>query len=172
MQPYVRLLDSVIVGVPAGHCMLRLGHASSELWLVSLAVFWLPEHPRKAALVGAALLLLGFVIGWIQQLRGRPLPDAYPVVDVDCVRARDHRLARGHPQAQLPAAGSGQLSCQPGAQVGQRQRRVDLVENLVVKPVVGLERAASLRQLRGEAAAAVGVDQMVVALPPAAAAAP
>jgi membrane-associated PAP2 superfamily phosphatase len=69
VQPYVRLLDSMIAGVPAGHCM-PAGHASSELWLVSLAVFWLPEHPRKAAMVGAALLLLGFVIGWIQQLRG------------------------------------------------------------------------------------------------------
>ncbi|SHH30512.1 phosphatase PAP2 family protein [Massilia sp. CF038] len=68
-EPYVRLLQPLIAGVPAGHCM-PAGHASSALWLVSLAVFWLPEHPRKAALMGAAMLLLGFVIGWIQQLRG------------------------------------------------------------------------------------------------------
>lgn len=68
-QPYVRLLEPVISGVPYGHCM-PAGHASSELWLVALAVFWLPEHPRKAALAGGALLLLGFVIGWVQQMRG------------------------------------------------------------------------------------------------------
>lgn len=68
-QGYVRLLEPVISGVPYGHCM-PAGHASAELWLVSLAVFWLPEHPRKAALAGGILLLIGFVIGWIQQLRG------------------------------------------------------------------------------------------------------
>jgi membrane-associated PAP2 superfamily phosphatase len=68
-QAYVRLLEPVIGGVPYGHCM-PAGHASSELWLVSLAVFWLPEHPRKAALAGGLLLLAGFGIGWIQQLRG------------------------------------------------------------------------------------------------------
>jgi membrane-associated PAP2 superfamily phosphatase len=69
VQPYVRLLDSLIAGVPPGHCM-PAGHASSGLWLVSLAVFWLPEHPRKAAAVGAAMLSLGFAMGWMQQLRG------------------------------------------------------------------------------------------------------
>jgi membrane-associated PAP2 superfamily phosphatase len=68
-EPYIRLLQPLIAGIPAGHCM-PAGHASSALWLVSLAVFWLPEHPRKAAMMGAAMLMLGFVIGWIQQLRG------------------------------------------------------------------------------------------------------
>ncbi len=69
MQPYVRLLDAHFAGVPAGHCM-PAGHASSALWLVALAVFWLPEHPRKAAAVGALMLLFGFALGWMQQLRG------------------------------------------------------------------------------------------------------
>jgi len=69
VHPYVRLLDPAIGGIPYGHCM-PAGHASSELWLISLAVLWLPEHPRKAAAVAAVMLLLGFGVGWIQQLRG------------------------------------------------------------------------------------------------------
>lgn len=68
-QPYLRLLDAVPTGLPAGHC-LPAGHASSALWLVALAVFWLPHKPRTAAVVGFLMLVLGFVTGWMQQLRG------------------------------------------------------------------------------------------------------
>lgn len=68
-SPFIRLLQLVPDGVSAGNCM-PAGHASSALWLVALAVFWLPAHPRKAALVAFGLLLFGFAVGWIQQLRG------------------------------------------------------------------------------------------------------
>ncbi|HWW69256.1 MAG TPA: hypothetical protein VN089_04910, partial [Duganella sp.] len=40
------------------------------LWLLAVAVFWLPHKPRKAAAAGAAMLVFGFTVGWIQQLRG------------------------------------------------------------------------------------------------------
>ena len=68
-QTYVRLLDAVLSGAPAGHCM-PAGHASGALWLVSLTVFWLPARPRKAAAVFCATLGFGFAVGWMQQLRG------------------------------------------------------------------------------------------------------
>jgi len=68
-EPYVRLLDLMPAGLPAGHCM-PAGHASSALWLLAVAVFWLPSRPRMAAAVGAAMLVFGFAVGWMQQLRG------------------------------------------------------------------------------------------------------
>jgi membrane-associated PAP2 superfamily phosphatase len=68
-EPYVRLLEAVPAGVSSGHCM-PAGHASGALWLLALAVFWLPHQPRKAAAAGAAMLVFGFTVGWIQQLRG------------------------------------------------------------------------------------------------------
>ena len=68
-ERYVRLLESALSHAPAGHCM-PAGHASSALWLVSLAVFWLPHRPRMAALVGTLMLVFGFCVGWVQQLRG------------------------------------------------------------------------------------------------------
>jgi membrane-associated PAP2 superfamily phosphatase len=68
-QTYVRLLDAALAGAPAGHCM-PAGHASGALWLVSLAIFWLPGSPRKAAAVALATLGFGFALGWVQQLRG------------------------------------------------------------------------------------------------------
>lgn len=68
-QPYVRLFESLPFGGNAGHCF-PAGHASTSLWLVALAVFWLPDHPRKAAAVAAAGLAIGFAMGWMQQLRG------------------------------------------------------------------------------------------------------
>lgn len=68
-QPYVRLFESLPLGASAGHC-LPAGHASTSLWLVALAVFWLPQNPRKAAAVAAAGLGIGFAMGWMQQLRG------------------------------------------------------------------------------------------------------
>jgi len=68
-EPYVRLLDLMPAGLPAGHCM-PAGHASSALWLLAVAVFWLPSRPRMATAIGAAMLVFGFAVGWMQQLRG------------------------------------------------------------------------------------------------------
>ena len=68
-QPYVRLFEALPFGASAGHC-LPAGHASTSLWLVALAVFWLPGNPRKAAAVAATGLAVGFAMGWMQQLRG------------------------------------------------------------------------------------------------------
>ena len=68
-EPYVRLLEVLPAGVAPGQC-LPAGHASSALWLLALAVFWLPHRPRMAAAVGGAMLLFGLAVGWMQQLRG------------------------------------------------------------------------------------------------------
>lgn len=69
VQPYVRLFDALPFGASAGHC-LPAGHASTSLWLVALAVFWLPGNSGKAAGVAAAGLAAGLAMGWMQQLRG------------------------------------------------------------------------------------------------------
>lgn len=68
-ETYVRLFQPALPYASIGHCM-PAGHASSALWLLSLAVFWLPHQPRTALRVGAAMLGLGFALGWVQQLRG------------------------------------------------------------------------------------------------------
>jgi len=68
-ETYVRLFEAVPSVVSPGQCM-PAGHASAGLWLVALAVFWLPERPRFACAVGGAMLSLGLAMGWIQQLRG------------------------------------------------------------------------------------------------------
>ena len=68
-EPYVRLLEMLPAGVSPGQC-LPAGHASSALWLVGLAVFWLPHRPRTAAAVGGLMLAFGLAVGWMQQLRG------------------------------------------------------------------------------------------------------
>lgn len=67
--PYVRLLEALPAGSAPGHCMPG-GHASSALWLVSLAVLFLPGRPRAAALCAGLLLAFGFAVGALQQLRG------------------------------------------------------------------------------------------------------
>ncbi len=67
--PYVRLLEALPAGVAPGHCM-PAGHASSALWMVSLAVLFLPARPRTAAAVFGAMLTFGVAVGWLQQLRG------------------------------------------------------------------------------------------------------
>lgn len=68
-RAYVRLFQSVPAHMPAGRCM-PAGHASSALWLVSLAVFWLPQQRRRAWVVALSMLGFSFALGWIQQLRG------------------------------------------------------------------------------------------------------
>lgn len=68
-QPYYRLLELVPRWVEAGHC-LPGGHASSALWLVGLAVFWLPHDVRRAAWVAVSALAFGGLVGWMQQMRG------------------------------------------------------------------------------------------------------
>ena len=68
-QPYVRLFEALPPGALPGHC-LPAGHASSALWLLSLAVIWLPEQPRKASRAGCVAIAFGMVVGWMQQMRG------------------------------------------------------------------------------------------------------
>lgn len=67
--PYLRILDSLPPGVSAGHCF-PAGHASSALWLPSIAIFWLPEQPAKACFTFAFSLIPGFALGFAQQARG------------------------------------------------------------------------------------------------------
>jgi membrane-associated PAP2 superfamily phosphatase len=68
-EPYLRLFDALPAGIQAGHC-LPAGHASSSLWLVALAVYWLPA-PRSGARLAALLALaVGGASGWLQQMRG------------------------------------------------------------------------------------------------------
>lgn len=68
-EAYVRLFDALPPGALPGHC-LPGGHASSALWLLSLALFWLPHAPRKALAVAGAAASFGCAVGWMQQLRG------------------------------------------------------------------------------------------------------
>ncbi|MBB3225372.1 phosphatase PAP2 family protein [Pseudoduganella umbonata] len=68
-EPYLRLLEWTQAGTAPGHCM-PAGHASSALWLVSVAAFWWPHSRRKALAVATVMLVFGMTVGWIQQLRG------------------------------------------------------------------------------------------------------
>jgi membrane-associated PAP2 superfamily phosphatase len=67
--PYLRIFDSLPPRMSAGHCF-PAGHASSALWIPSIALFWLPEHPAKAYTIFAASLVPGLVLGLAQQARG------------------------------------------------------------------------------------------------------
>lgn len=69
-NPFLRLLDTVPNGWDAGHCF-PAGHASTAMWLCSLAVFWLPHAPRQALLVFLAGSGAGLFLGWVQQMRGQ-----------------------------------------------------------------------------------------------------
>lgn len=68
-EPYIRLLEWVPAGISAGHCMPG-GHASSALWMISIAAFWWPHDRSRSVLVGLAMLVFGLLVGWLQQLRG------------------------------------------------------------------------------------------------------
>lgn len=67
--PYLRLFDAIPANMEAGHCF-PAGHASTGLWLAALCVFWLPHRPRAALVVCMAGLGAGFLLGWVQQMRG------------------------------------------------------------------------------------------------------
>ena len=67
--PYLRLFDAIPPNMEAGHCF-PAGHASTGLWLAALCVFWLPHRPRMALIVFFSGLGVGFVLGWVQQMRG------------------------------------------------------------------------------------------------------
>lgn len=68
-SPYLRLLDAIPAGWQAGHCF-PAGYASTGLWLASFAVFWLPAAPRKAARVCLTGMIVGILLGLVQQARG------------------------------------------------------------------------------------------------------
>ncbi len=68
-QPYVRLFEYLPVGTGSGQCM-PAGHASSALWMISIAIFFVPYRLTRAAAALATLLTVGFGVGWLQQLRG------------------------------------------------------------------------------------------------------
>ena len=67
--PFLKLLDYVPTGLEQGACF-PAGHASSGLWLTSLFIFWLPSNPKKALYVFMSGLGFGFILGWVQQMRG------------------------------------------------------------------------------------------------------
>lgn len=67
--PYIRILTSPPPTVSNGHCF-PAGHASSGLWIASVAVFWLPKSPSKALLAFTLGLLPGIALGLAQQIRG------------------------------------------------------------------------------------------------------
>lgn len=67
--PYIKLFEGFPSGVSPGHCM-PAGHASSALWMISLAVLFIPQRLLQAAIVLILLLSLGIGVGWMQQLRG------------------------------------------------------------------------------------------------------
>lgn len=68
-QPYLRLFEALPSGALPGHC-LPAGHASSALWLLALAVLWLPHQPRKAGRAACVAIAFGLAVGWMQQMRG------------------------------------------------------------------------------------------------------
>lgn len=67
--PHLKLFESLPATLKAGHC-LPAGHASTGLWLAAFCIFWLPHAPRKAFFVFLLGLSVGFVLGWVQQMRG------------------------------------------------------------------------------------------------------
>ena len=68
-QPYVRLFGAFPADMLPGQC-LPAGHASSALWLVALAVCWLPARPSRARAAALLAIGAGATVGYLQQLRG------------------------------------------------------------------------------------------------------
>ncbi len=68
-EPLLRILDAVPSGMQVSDCF-PAGHASVGMWLVAIAVLWLPHERRKALYAGLAGLSVGLVLGWVQQMRG------------------------------------------------------------------------------------------------------
>lgn len=68
-EPLLRILDTLPAGTPLGNCF-PAGHASTGMWLVAVAVFWLPQHPRRALYGYLGGLAVGLALGWVQQMRG------------------------------------------------------------------------------------------------------
>lgn len=69
-EPFLRLLDAIPAGWNYGHCF-PAGHASAGMWLMALAVLWLPNSPKKALLGYLGGLSFGLALGWVQQMRGQ-----------------------------------------------------------------------------------------------------
>jgi membrane-associated PAP2 superfamily phosphatase len=84
-QPYVRPFDTLPLHALPGHC-LPAGHASSALWLISLAVLWLPGEERKAWRAAGTALALGLAVGWMQQMRGAHFLTHTLCVGLHCMR--------------------------------------------------------------------------------------
>ena len=68
-SPFIRLLDSIPAAVKSGHCF-PAGHATTGLWLAAICVFWLPHDTKKATIAFFGGLSIGFILGWVQQMRG------------------------------------------------------------------------------------------------------
>lgn len=68
-EPMLRILDTVTVTMQKAACF-PAGHASTGMWLVAIAVFWLPGNPRRAVFGYLAGLSIGLALGWVQQMRG------------------------------------------------------------------------------------------------------
>ena len=68
-HPYVRLFGAFSAHTAPGQC-LPAGHASSALWLLAFAVWWLPARPRDARRAALLAIAFGGMVGYLQQMRG------------------------------------------------------------------------------------------------------
>lgn len=69
LYPHLNPFSFIPANMPSGHCF-PAGHASSGLWLAAFAVFWLPHQPKRAWFIAWLGLSVGFLLGWVQQMRG------------------------------------------------------------------------------------------------------
>lgn len=69
--PFLKLLEHLpnTLNINSGNCF-PAGHATTGLWLASLCIFWLPNKPNKAIAIFILGISFGFVLGWVQQMRG------------------------------------------------------------------------------------------------------
>ena len=65
----------MVAGFHTGDCF-PAGHASVAMWLVALAVFWLPHAPRRAltAYLGGLGIGMALVVAFSRQLYAAPRP--------------------------------------------------------------------------------------------------